>query len=192
VYTTSGPPFQAPTFDPKAVAGSWLGAGSIVIDDADHLRADFFEGGARALVKNQFGPLPTCVFGQVADLATLVNYTALWWNPAEPGWGINLAHQGDTIVAAWYTYGTDGSPLWLVATAPKTGLATYSGDLYRAVGPAGPAMRATAVGTATFTFASGNSATFAYTAQLPGMPAEAAQTKPITRYIVTAPGTSCQ
>jgi hypothetical protein len=48
------------------------------------------------------------------------------------------------------------------------------------------------VGTATFTFASGNSATFAYAALLPGMAVEAAQTKSITRYIVTAPGTSCQ
>ena len=23
----------------------------------------------------------------------------LWWNPAESGWGINLAHQDDTVFA---------------------------------------------------------------------------------------------
>ena len=43
--------------------------------------------------------------------AALGNYQDLWWNPAESGWGINLAHQGDTIVATWSTYGADGKPL---------------------------------------------------------------------------------
>jgi hypothetical protein len=192
VYTTSGPPFQAPTFDPRSVTVYWTGAGSIVLDDADNLRANFFEGSARALVKQQFGPLPVCAFGPVGDPATATNYTDLWWNPGEPGWGVNIAHEGDIIVAAWYTYDTDGSPLWLVVAANKTAPMTYSGDLYRTVGPAGPDMQATKVGTATFTFADGNSATFASTAQLAGMTSPATQAKAITRQIITAPGTTCQ
>jgi hypothetical protein len=69
---------------------------------------------------------------------------------------------------------------------------TYSGDLYQAVGPAGPGLQATKVGAATFTFANGNSATFAYTAQLAGMTGAATRTKAITREIFTAPGAACQ
>ena len=53
-------------------------------------------------------------------------------------------------------------------------------------------MQATAVGNATFTFADGNSATFAYSVQLAGMPAASAGMKSITREIFTSPGTTCQ
>ena len=53
-------------------------------------------------------------------------------------------------------------------------------------------MQATAVGNATFTFADGNSATFAYSVQLAGMPAASAGMKSITREIFAAPGTTCQ
>jgi hypothetical protein len=136
--------------------------------------------------------LPTCIFGQVADLTTLTNYTDLWWNPNESGWGINIAHQGDTIFAAWYTYGTDGAPMWLVTTATKTGPGAYAGDLYRTVGPAGPGVQAAPVGAATFNFTNGNSATFAYSVQMAGMAAATTQTKAITRQIFTMPGVACQ
>ena len=192
VYTTGGPPFSATSFDPRSVESFRIGPGGIALDDAEHLRADFSENIWRALVKQQFGPLPTCSFGLNADPATLANYTDLWWNPEESGWGINLAHQGDTIFAAWFTYGLDGSPLWLVATANKTGPGKYAGDLYRATGPAGPTMQAAAVGTAMLAFANGNSATFSYSAQLAGMPAAVAATKTITRQIFAAPGAACQ
>ncbi|TMG87516.1 MAG: hypothetical protein E6H78_01000, partial [Betaproteobacteria bacterium] len=39
------------------------------------------------------------------------NYEGLWWkSPAESesGWGINFAHQGDTIFATWFTYDLTG------------------------------------------------------------------------------------
>jgi hypothetical protein len=40
------------------------------------------------------------------------NYTALWWNPAENGWGLNITHQGNTLFGTLYTYGPDGTPTW--------------------------------------------------------------------------------
>ncbi len=48
--------------------------------------------------------------------APAVNYTDLWWNPNESGWGVSLTQQFGTIFAAWYTYDTAGKPLWYVAT----------------------------------------------------------------------------
>ena len=192
VYQTNGPSLQSTTFDPHGVASSYLGTGSILHEDPTHIRINLYDGSSRVLAKQQFGPLPTCTFGTVTDLSTLTNYTDLWWNPSEAGWGINLAHQGDTIFAAWYTYGTDGTPLFLVVAADKTVPGTYSGDLYQAFGPAGPALQSAKVGTATFTFANGNSATFAYTAQLAGMTGAATQSKAIMREVFTVPGTACQ
>ena len=58
-----------------------------------------------------------------------VNYQGLWFNPAESGWGINFAHEGDIIFASWFTYDLTGKGTWLVMTANKTGPNTYSGSL---------------------------------------------------------------
>src|SRR5512144_550368 len=64
------------------------------------------------------------------------NYQGLWWNaPAgsESGWGIGLAHQGDVIVATWFTYDALANDMWLVMAAPKTASGAYTGTLYRLV-----------------------------------------------------------
>src|SRR5262249_33715382 len=104
-----------------------------------------------------------------------------------------FTHQGDTIFATWFTYDTDGSPLWLAATAPKTGAGVYSGTLYRTTGPSFNAVPflpanvvATAVGQPKLTFADGNNATFAYTVN------GVQQAKQITRQVFRSPGTICQ
>jgi len=46
-------------------------------------------------------------FRMRADMVD-TNYTALWWNPAENGWGLNISHQGNTLFGTLYTYGPDG------------------------------------------------------------------------------------
>ena len=53
---------------------------------------------------------------------SLANYQGLWWNaPAgsEAGWGIELAHQGDTIFASWFTHDLSGRSWWLVMSAQR-------------------------------------------------------------------------
>jgi hypothetical protein len=73
-----------------------------------------------------------------ASISTVTdNYTDLWWNPKEPGWGLNLNHQGNTLFGTLYTYGRDGQPLWLVASSITRHPAGYwEGALLRASGPA--------------------------------------------------------
>jgi hypothetical protein len=150
------------------------------------------------ITRDVFGPVPTCTFGAQPNLAFATNYQDLWWAaPAasESGWGINLAHQGDTIFATWFTYDLDGTPMWLVVTAQKTGTGVYAGDLYRTSGARFDAFDpasvvAAKVGTASFAFADGNSAMFTYSVQYAPLPGPV--TKTITRDIFTAPGTVCQ
>ena len=124
-----------------------------------------------------------------------MNYEGLWWaaGGAESGWGINLAHQEDTIFATWFTYDLDGTPMWLVVTAGKTAPGMYTGTLYRTTGPAFSAVpfdpshvAITAVGSATLTFANGNTGTFSYTVN------GVAQAKAITRQVFSGNGTVCQ
>jgi hypothetical protein len=87
--------------------------------------------------------------------------------------------------------------VWLVVTASKSAPGVYTGDLYRTSGTRfdafnGANVTSVKVGTATFTFADGNNATFSYTVQLAGMTSPVTQSKAITREIFTAPGTTCK
>jgi len=135
-------------------------------------------------------------FGQISP-ATAVqvvvpgppNFEGLWWNaPAgsEAGWGINFAHQADTIFASWFTYDLTGKGMWLTMTAPKTqaNTNTYSGLLIKSTGPSFDAVpfntlqvAGTSVGSGTLTFTDTNNGTFAYTVN------GVSQTKTITRQV---------
>ena len=99
------------------------------------------------------------------------NYTALWWNPAESGWGINFNHQGNIVFGTLFTYDAGGAPMWLVMPAGslQSG-STYSGELFRTTGPAFDASPFTPigagnlslVGTMTVTFAGADAAALTY------------------------------
>ena len=70
------------------------------------------------------------------------NYSDMWWNPNESGWGVTIADHETQLFAVYYSYDTDGSPLWF--TVPGGTFTPdrryFSGDLYRTTGPsfAGP------------------------------------------------------
>jgi hypothetical protein len=198
LYRTSGPPFSAVPFDPALVVPVAVGTGTLAFADSSNGTFAFTVNGisrTKPITRQVFGPMPTCRFGMLAHLEAATNYQDLWWNaPAgsESGWGLNVAHQGDTLFVTWFTYDVDGSPLWLSATAQKTATRAYGGTLYRTSGPAfsatpwNPASVTLApVGTTTLTFADGNHATFAYTVNA------VSQVKQITRQIFSAPGTVC-
>jgi hypothetical protein len=64
-----------------------------------------------------------------------INGTDMWFNPAESGWGINLFHQGSTIFAALFVYGSDGQPRWYVGSSlDSSDGATFTGGLFEATG----------------------------------------------------------
>ena len=121
------------------------------------------------------------------------NVQGLWWNaPAgsESGWGISLAHQGDTVFAFWFTYDVAGRSWWLVMTARRSDTNTYTGVLYQTQGPSfaavpfNPAMvTSSAVGTGTLAFSDARNGTFTY--NVDGVN----QTKAITRQVFGTPPT---
>ena len=43
------------------------------------------------------------------------DFSDLWWNRSESGWGVNIAHQGDTIFMTLFVYGADHRVRWYVA-----------------------------------------------------------------------------
>jgi len=100
------------------------------------------------------------------------NYSDHWWNPSESGWGVTIADHETQLVALWYTYDTDGSPIWFSIDGGtfNSDRTFFSGDLYRTTGPSfdgafnPAAVTRTKVGTASFQFApGGQSANFTWT-----------------------------
>lgn len=103
---------------------------------------------------------------------SVANYTGLWWNDAESGWGMNVSHQGSITFATLFTYDASGAPMWLVmSNGAQQGTSTiFVGDLYRATGPTFNAVpftpigeaNITRVGTMTLIFANSFSGTLTY------------------------------
>jgi hypothetical protein len=90
------------------------------------------------------------------------DYTDMWWNPSESGWGIDIAQHADgQLFATWFAYAADGSPTWYVVPGGHwTGGFYFQGDIYRTTGVnmavfTPDAVTRTKVGTASFLFGPG-------------------------------------
>jgi hypothetical protein len=79
--------------------------------------------------------------------------TGMWYDPAQPGWGMSITQQGETIFVALFSYDANHNPQWFVASnVVDTGTfvnflvgEAYAGTLYQTTGPDG--FKATPVGT---------------------------------------------
>jgi hypothetical protein len=128
----------------------------------------------------------TAALHAAAQIAPAANYTDMWWNPNESGWGISIVQKRpsggsvDAMFAVWYTYDpraadtttpatTDFLPLWIVMPGGTwTSSRSFTGNLYVTLGTpfASPwnaaALAFTPVGTFTFNFTDANNGTFTY------------------------------
>ena len=124
-----------------------------------------------------FATLAACAaLSAQAQSTPAANFTDMWWNPAESGWGISFTQHAATnqVFAVWYTYdpreqgaGGQDKPLWIVMpggtwTSPNT----ITGTAYVATGvpfnQGGSNPRNNPVGSFTFTFSSASSGVFSY------------------------------
>jgi len=200
LLATHGPAFDTVPFDPNLVSRTVVGAGTLVFDDAGSGTFSYSVNGiaqTKAIARSVFAdPVPECA-DRTNELPLITeNYQDVWWaDPAgsESGWGMNIVHQGDTIFTTWFTYDSDGSPLWLSASAQKVDEGVYSGQLLRTTGPSfsatpfDPALVVrTPVGDATLRFYNASVAFFEYTI------GELMQSKRITRFVFRGTGAVCQ
>jgi len=215
LYADVGPPFN--NFAGAATATK-VGDGTITFTDASNgtfaYNLIMGTGGATTAIAQSKAitrfvldastTQPVCTYANAPNLAAAANYQDLWWVPTEPGWGINFAHQGNTIFATWYTYDAKVSgnnpPLWLTALVARQGTTSvFTGQLVRSAGPRFDNFRttdlvqpSTVVGDATVTFADGNNAMLHYTTTGTGSLPAVDQTKSITRFLFVPPaGTTC-
>jgi hypothetical protein len=131
------------------------------------------------------GNTPTCIVAMtgaktvaanfaVVGTITPINYTDMWWaGDAENGWGMAITqHQPSNIqFNAFYVYEANGLPTWYVMPGGtwNANFTVFTGALYRPTGAkldnfiTGNVAVGASVGTATLTFKSSSTATFAYT-----------------------------
>jgi hypothetical protein len=101
--------------------------------------------------------------------ALAIDYSDIWWNPSEPGWGVNIAQSDDFIFATFFVYGPNNMPTWYAGNLAKDGNGNYTGGLYSTTGtylgtvPYNPGQFvATQVGVATFSPTAADTAVLTY------------------------------
>jgi hypothetical protein len=127
-------------------------------------------------------------FPALAQSVPASNFSDLWWNPNESGWGVTFTQHSATnqVFAVWYTYdprepdpASPGNykPLWLVMSGGTWNTPTsLSGDVYVTNGTPfaqswnPSALAVTRVGTFTFNFSSSSTGTFSYNIAPPSTP----------------------
>lgn len=67
------------------------------------------------------------------------DYTNLWFNANESGWGMNVIHQERILFVTIFAYGTDRKPTWFVGPAvtfssTSNGAEIFTGDLFATTG----------------------------------------------------------
>ena len=68
------------------------------------------------------------------------DFTDLWWNANESGWGVTATHQREIVFLTFFVYGTDNRPSFYTAEASYVGQTgegslIFSGQMYQTSGP---------------------------------------------------------
>ena len=92
-------------------------------------------------------PLKAALFCCALGMAQLAgatafstNYSDLWWNPNESGWGVNVTQQDDTLFATFFVYTLDNKAHWYISTLRfqslgTDGSPTFGGGVFETTGP---------------------------------------------------------
>lgn len=133
IYRFNGVPFAqiAGTANDPGVK---VGSARLSFSDADTVDFQYSVDGvsqSKTLDRFDWGDQAIECSASSADPASFDNYTALWWNPQQSGWGLQINHVGDLVSATWYTYGEDRKPAWFLFNATRQSDGRYTGTLLR-------------------------------------------------------------
>jgi len=75
-----------------------------------------------------------CRWTATPEATTLAqaNFTALWSNPVDPGWGVAISHRRQSLFAVLFTYDEQARPAWMVmSNGRQQATGQFAGDLYK-------------------------------------------------------------
>lgn len=192
LYRTTGPAFNASPW--SSISQAQVGAMRLAFTAAGAGTLTYTYNGrsvTKSITRQLFKAPPECTWSAF-DRSWETNFQDLWYNPNEPGWGVNVTHQQNTLFATIFTYAPNGEGMWLVMPEGSGGAqGTWSGTLYRTRGPAFDAVPWTPitsipVGTLTFNFSNGNAGTMTYSVD------GVVVTKSIQRQVFSMPKPKCE
>ncbi len=163
LYEVGGPAFFGTPFNPSLVHVAAVGSLTVSFRNVDAATMSYTVNGQSRTVE-----IVRQVFQSGATLPA-VDYTDLWWNPNESGWGLLVSHEYGVMFLAWFVYDGNGKPLWYVASDCVVNASGCTGSLYSTTGPAfGPSfnpsqVHVNTVGTITLTFSDPNNGIAAFT-----------------------------
>jgi hypothetical protein len=163
LYQVTGPTFFGTAFNPSLDNVVSVGNLTIAFQDANTAMMTYTvngQGRTVSIIRQVFQP---------ASTPPAIDYSDLWWNPNESGWGMTITQQYGVMFLAWYVYNGSGNPVWYVAPDCVVVGSACSGSVYSTTGPPlGPSFNpnsviASTAGTITVTFVDANNATISYT-----------------------------
>jgi lysyl endopeptidase len=198
LYRTTGSPFNVVPYVPSAASDVVaVGTMTVTFSGTGNAALSYSVNGVpvtKAITKQIFGARAAGCVGTTESRGSAENYTDMWWNSAESGWGINMTQQGDVIFATLFTYAANRQGMWYVlANGAKQPDGSYLGDLFRTTGSAFNAVpfvplgasNVVAVGTLRVRFTSGTTAILDYS--IDGV----SVTKSIIRQVFSSPLPLC-
>jgi lysyl endopeptidase len=172
-------PFSEVTYFSGTTEPGSSGSGLFTFDGTDYqLRGTLYSGGADCTAPmasdwyTRFDMAYPSLAQYLSPAGTNVDYSDLWFNPAESGWGLNIVqHASQNIFAVWFVFDANGKPMWYTLPGGGwTGPTTFAGTLFATTGPPASAtsfnassVKVREVGSATISFNDANHGTFSYT-----------------------------
>ena len=164
LYKVVGGSAPAAPWNGSRLQVSTVGSGTLSFADANNGSFSFSINGVantKAITRQLFASGST---------PPPVDYSDLWWNPGESGWGVAISQQYAAIFATWYAYDGAGNGVWYVAPDCPVSGSGCNGLLYQVSGGSplttawnGANKVVTAVGNVSFSFSDANNGSMNYT-----------------------------
>lgn len=196
VYRFTGVPF-AQIAGNAANPGTKIGDATFRFSGEDALTLSYTIGAVsqtKQLTRFEFGEQDVVCHSGQGSRAEATNYSDLWWNPGQNGWGLTLTHVGDNLYVTWYTYGEDGEAIWFLAQTSVQDDGSFRGQLFRGtegtpflqINGAPPSAGPELVGEAVLAFSDGETGEFTYTVDA------VTQTRAIERFVAGSNPPVCE
>jgi hypothetical protein len=121
--------------------------------------------------------------------AQAAEFTDVYYDPAEDGWGVFLVQSNATQFLAFFIYGSDGKPTWYVAILAVDATGKFTGTLYATTGTyfLNPWQGKTTAEAGTVTFAPSDAyhATISYTVNGVGTVTKPVQRQTLAPYVLS-------
>src|ERR1700674_1392109 len=66
--------------------------------------------------------------------AAATDYTDIWYNPNESGWGVNVVQSDTFMFLTFFIYGADSKPTWFTGQVTLDASTNFNGTLFATTG----------------------------------------------------------